>query len=115
MGRYSYVVLTRSQPGREAEFLRWYDQQHLGDVARIPGVVGARRFNVVHQRVANLDAPQWQSMAIYEIEHDDPKSVLRAIYAANGSAAMPSTDAYNRDGLIEIIGEPVMSGRSGDE
>jgi hypothetical protein len=115
MGRYNYVVLTRSQPGREAEFLRWYDEQHLGDVARIPGVVAARRFNVVHQKVVNLDAPQWQSMAIYEIEHNDPQSVLRAIYAASGSEAMPSTDAYNRDGLIEIVGEPVGNRRPGNE
>jgi hypothetical protein len=115
MGRYTYVVLTRSQPGREAEFLRWYDEQHLGDVARIPGIVAARRFNVVHQKIVNLDAPQWQSLAIYDIEHDDPKSVLSAIYAASGTDAMPSTDAYNRDGLIEIIGLPVDGGRAGNE
>jgi hypothetical protein len=115
MGRYTYVVLTRSQPGREAEFLRWYDEQHLDDVARIPGIVAARRFNVAHQKVVNLDAPQWQSLAIYEIEADDPKLVLNAIYAASGTDAMPSSEAYNRDGLIEIIGAPVGGGSAGDE
>ena len=115
MGRYSYVVLTRSKPGREAEFLSWYDEHHLADVARIPGIVSARRFNVSHQKVVNLDAPQWHSMAIYEIEADDPRSVLSAIYAASGSAMMPLTEAYDRDGLVEVIGIPVEGGRSGNE
>ena len=115
MGRYSYVVLTRAKPGREAEFRRWYDERHLSDVARIPGVVAARRFDVVHQKVVKLDAPQWHSMAIYEIEAEDPRSVLSAIYAASGSEMMPLTEAYNRDGLVEVIGMPVDDRRTGDE
>jgi hypothetical protein len=115
MGHYSYVVLTRAKPGQEAEFGRWYDERHLDDVARIPGVVAARRFNVIHQQVANLDVPQWHSLAIYEIEADDPQSVLSAISAASGTEVMPITDALDRDGLIQVIGEPALSRRTAHE
>jgi hypothetical protein len=113
MGRYSYIVLTQAHPGREAEFERWYDERHLDDVARIPGVVATRRFKVVHQKVTNLAAPQWRSLAIYDIEADDPHAVLQAIYAVSGTEAMPLTQAFNRDGLVEVIGEPVERGASG--
>jgi hypothetical protein len=115
MGCYSYVVLARAQQGREAEFDRWYDERHLDDVTRIPGVVAARRFKVIHQQVTNLNAPQWHSLAIYEIEADDPQSVLSAISAASGTEIMPITDALNRDGLLQVIGEPVSSRRTADE
>jgi hypothetical protein len=115
MGRYSYVVLTQAKPGREAEFGRWYDERHLDDVARIPGIVATRRFKVVHQKVANLNAPQWCSLAIYDIEAEDPRSVLNAIYAVSGTEAMPLSEAFNRDGLIEVIGEPVEGRSTTDE
>ena len=111
MGRYSYVVLTSAKEGREVEFARWYDERHLDDVARIPGIVGTRRFKVVRQIVNNLEAPRWHSLAIYEIESDDPESVLRAISAVSGTEVMPLSDALNRDGLVQVIGEPV-EGRS---
>ena len=115
MGRYSYLVLTQARPGREAEFGRWYDERHLDVVARIPGVVATRRFKVVHKKVTNLDAPQWCSLAIYDIEADDPRTVLNSIYAVSGTAAMPLSEALNRDGLVEVIGEPVERAQADDE
>jgi hypothetical protein len=115
MGRYSYVVLTQAKPGREAEFDRWYDERHLDDVARIPGIVAVQRFKVIHQKVTNLDVPQWRSLAIYEIDADDPQSVLSAISAVSGTEVMPLTEALNRDGLVQVIGEPVSSRRTADE
>ncbi len=112
MGRYSYVVLTSAKQGREAEFARWYDERHLDDVARIPGIVATRRFKVVHQQVDNLDAPQWHSLAIYEIDADDPQAVLRSISAVSGTEVMPLSEALSRDGLIQIIGEPAEDRRT---
>jgi hypothetical protein len=115
MGRYSYVVLTQAQPGREAEFDRWYDQRHLDDVACIPGIVAVQRFNVILQKVNNLAAPKWRSLAIYEIDADDPQSVLNAISAVSGTDVMPLSEALNRDGLVQVVGEPVSSRRESDE
>jgi hypothetical protein len=106
VARYSYVVLTRAAAGRETEFKRWYDEQHLADVQRVKGIISARRFNLVHQKTTNLDAPQWHSLAIYEIESDDPHSVLSAISSVSGTEAMPLTDALDKDGLVELLAKP---------
>lgn len=106
MGRFSYVVLTSAHEGREEEFLRWYDERHLDDVKKIPGVVDARRFDVVHQDVNTIQAPKWHSLAIYEIEAEDPQSVLKAISAVSGSEVMPLTPALDKFGLIQIVAAP---------
>jgi hypothetical protein len=106
VGRYIYIALTRAAEGREAEFDRWYDERHLADVAKVPGVVGARRFNMLWQKSEELDAPEWRSLAIYEIEADDPQSVLKDIVARSGTELMPLTDALNRAGMTQLLAEP---------
>ena len=104
MPRYQYVVLARAVEGREAEFDAWYDGQHLADVKKVAGVVRARRFNVVFQKVYALALPGYHSMAIYEIETDDPEAFLAGIAKLSGTAAMPQSDAMTKDGLIQIVG-----------
>jgi len=104
MPRYQYVVLARAVEGREAEFDAWYDGQHLTDVQNVPGVVSARRFNVVFQKVYTITLPAYRSMAIYEIETDDPETFLAGIAKLSGTAVMPYSDAMTKDGLIQIVG-----------
>jgi hypothetical protein len=106
MARYQYVILGQAVQGREDEFDAWYDNQHLGDVARIRGVVSARRFNVEWQKTTELEAPHWRSLAIYEIEADDPRAVVAAISAASGTEAMPISDAMTKSGLVQVLGGP---------
>jgi hypothetical protein len=36
-----YLVFSNPVEGREDEYNAWYDEVHLPDVQRIPGVVGA--------------------------------------------------------------------------
>jgi hypothetical protein len=105
VARFSYVVLTCAARGREAEFARWYDEQHLDDVQRVKGVVSARRFQLLDQKTTNLDAPAWQSLAIYEIESADPQSVLSAITSASGTKAMPLSEALDKNGLVQLLVE----------
>jgi hypothetical protein len=107
MGRYYYVVLTRAVAGREAEFDAWYDGQHLGDVARIEGVARARRYPLLWQKVAELDAPEWRSLTVYEIEADDPKAVIASILKVAGTDAMPLSDAMARSGMIQALAGPI--------
>jgi hypothetical protein len=106
LGRYIYIALTRAKEGREAELDQWYDEQHLGDVARVPGVVEARRFDMVWQKSEALDAPAWRSLAIYEIESDDPQSVLEEIHARSGTELMPLSDAIDRNGMTQLLAAP---------
>lgn len=103
MARYHYVVLARAVAGREQEFDVWYDGQHLADVQNVPGVVNARRFNVVLQRVYDLALPTYRSMAIYEIETDDPEAFLAGIRQLSGTPAMPFSEAMTKEGLIQVV------------
>jgi antibiotic biosynthesis monooxygenase (ABM) superfamily enzyme len=51
------------EPGREAEFNRWYDNEHVPDAVRMfPGCVGAARYKVV------LGDGSHQYMALYAFE-----------------------------------------------
>ncbi len=109
MARYEYVILSQAVEGRQEEFERWYDEVHLVDVLKIPGVVSARRCRIVSAQTTNLAAPSWSSLATYEMETDDPGAVKAAISAAARTDAMPLSDALNLDGMVQIIAQPVSS------
>ena len=105
MPRYHLIVLSNAVAGQEDEFKRWYDQQHLGDLVRVPGIVAAQRFQpaAVQQRPG---AQPWQSMAIYECETDDLQRVIDAIGARAGTPEMPISSAFSPENYVCIF-EPV--------
>lgn len=104
MARFTYVVLSHSQPGQEEEFVEWYAEQHMIDVARFPEVVSARLHRLDFQRVYDLDAPQWTCLTVYEIEGDDPEAIVNKLRDASGSAAMPATTTLDKVGMIQAVG-----------
>src|SRR3546814_19765769 len=73
MGEYKLVVLTRPVEGREDEFNDWYTNQHLDDVLAIPGFTAAQRFKI---KGAPVSPTSWEYFAVYEVDHEDPQSVL---------------------------------------
>lgn len=107
MARYEYVILTQAVDGRLDEFERWYDEVHLRDVLKIPGVVSARRSRISSIKNTAVDGPAWNSLAIYELDAEDPEVVKQAISDAAGTAAMVMTDALNKDGIVQIIAQPL--------
>ncbi len=44
VGDYHYVVETDVLPKSEEEFNAWYDTEHLPGLARVPGVISAKRY-----------------------------------------------------------------------
>lgn len=106
MARYSYVILSRATPGQEQEFDRWYDEEHLGDVRRVPGVLDAQRFHVHWQDAENFEAPAWRSLAIYQIEAEDPMETVAAISAMAKTGAMQLSESLTRDGMLRLIVKP---------
>ncbi len=110
MARFQYVILSRAIPGREEEFVAWYSDRHLADVCRMPGVVSGKLFRMDFQRVYELDAaPQWTLMAIYELEGEQPESIIDSIRAASGTEGMPACDALSRAGMIQAAGHLIAS------
>jgi hypothetical protein len=105
MTKHLFLVFTRPTPGREAEFNDWYDNEHLGDVLRVPGVTAAQRFRV---------APQFTTpdmlhgyLAIYEIEGDDPQAALAAISGAANTDAMHISDALDTAAALTFLAKPI--------
>jgi len=44
MQTYYYVIVNNPVPGKEREYLTWYDNRHIIDVVAIPGFVNGQRF-----------------------------------------------------------------------
>jgi hypothetical protein len=90
VARYKWLVFTNCIPGREDEFNRWYDEIHIGDLLRVPGIVGAHR-SVISPAQASMATgdvelcgpedigARYRFLAIYEIEAEDPLTVLNEI------------------------------------
>jgi len=93
MSQFQWVILTRAVDGRVKEFEDWYDTRHLADVTAIPGVVSAVRYKVLKNDAFGSDPPNWDSLAIYNIEADDPNLVIEAVIKASHTPAMPVSEA----------------------
>jgi hypothetical protein len=103
MQNYVYVVYTSPTPGQEAEYHRWYNDQHLADVLKIPGFVAAQRFEV-HQPDAN--APK-KFLALYEVATGDPEATLAALLEAAGTAEMVISDAMDVQSVSAMLYKPI--------
>ena len=47
MSDHVMVVFTNPVTGKEDEYNRWYNEVHLGEVLRTPGMLAARRYRLV--------------------------------------------------------------------
>ena len=107
MARFKFVVMTRPVEGRDAEYNRWYQDQHLDDILSVEGFVAAQRF----RRIAQVSGEEGQPyLAIYEIEAEDGPAALDRLKAFAASGAMFITDAMDRDifaAMYEELGERV--------
>ena len=103
MPQFQWVILTRAVDGRVKEFEEWYDGRHLADVTAIPGVVSAVRYKVLGSAAMGMDPPHWDSLAIYNIEADDPAVVIEAIQKAANTAAMPISESLGSVGVQLLV------------
>ena len=65
------LVLSNSTTSeQEEDFNRWYTDQHIHDLVKLPGVVAATRYRMMPgiEVVPDVDEPQQKYLAIYEIE-----------------------------------------------
>jgi hypothetical protein len=105
MRRYELLVLTRPVKGTDDEFNRWYDQRHLSDVLAVPGFVGARRYRVLSSDApGGGDPPQWQYLAIYEMDCEDPHdAALAELGKRVGTELMPISNSIERAATARFV------------
>lgn len=108
MKRYSWIVLTNAEAGREEDFDRWYNEVHVPDLLRVPGVVGVTRGKLAASQTdpgplgiavvsTEKSSLKYRYLALYTIETDDLESVLQMVADRAGTSDMVMSDALSAD------------------
>ncbi|MAG31638.1 MAG: hypothetical protein CL908_12190 [Deltaproteobacteria bacterium] len=96
------VFSNSTDPGRIAEFNRWYDEIHLREVLQVPGVVGATRYELDEdQMMPGDDGFGRRFLAIYEIEAEDLGRVRDVLRSTSGERS--------HSDLLELDPLPAMA------
>ncbi len=111
MPKYTLLVLTNAAEGREDDFNDWYTHTHIGDVLKVPGIVGAQRFKLAGAQLGPAPHP-WGYLALYDVETNDLETVMKTLRERIGTPAMVMSDAMRPEliGLtFEAITPPVAA------
>lgn len=105
MPRATLLVFSNAAPGRETEYNAWYDEIHIPDVLRLPGVVSARRFRLSAEQLDPASGPAAAYVATYELDIDDLGALRDALLSAvqGGQMTMSPTVADMNSVIYEEI------------
>lgn len=85
---------------QEAEFNRWYGEDHLDDVLAVAGFTAARRYTLSPVRpMADTEPSPYGYLAVYEVEADDLTVAGRDLQAALDSGAIPISETFDLTGF----------------
>jgi hypothetical protein len=107
MAKYTFVVLTNPTSGKEGEYNRWYNEQHIPDVLNVPGIVAAQRFRLADTQMGDKNPHKY--LALYEIETDDLAKTLNELKVRGGTPEMVMSDAIDLKNVGAFIFEPVAA------
>ncbi len=105
MPKFKMLVFSNvAKGGDEANYNKWYNEQHIPDVCNVPGFTGAQRFKL------KGDEGPAQYLAIYEMEADDPDAVVAELTSRAGTDKMIMTDDIDLESatimMYEQVSEP---------
>jgi hypothetical protein len=107
MAKYTFVVLTNPTPGKDAEFNKWYNEQHIPDVLQASGFVAAQRFRLADNQMGGDTNKPYKYLALYEIETDDLPAALKDLQSRAGTAEMVMSDAIDLKNVGSFIFTPI--------
>ncbi|MET0362989.1 MAG: hypothetical protein ABW048_14710 [Sphingobium sp.] len=108
MARFQMVVLTKATDGRLDELATWYDNQHIPDLLRVPGFVAGTR-SVLRKLGGPEQSLDWDFMAIYDLEGDDPMTIIAEAGRRLGTDEMPLSPALNSSLTLSLVATPQFS------
>ena len=101
MPKFKMLVFTNvAKGGDEANYNKWYDEQHIPDVCRIDGFNGAQRFK------RKLDGPT-DYLAIYEMDAPDAEAAIANLTSKAGTDEMIMTDDIDLENATIMVYEQV--------
>lgn len=94
-------VFSNAVDGKDDAFNKWYDEQHVGDVLDVEGVVAAQRYDLAPMKLpegddlpAQLPPPPHRYLAVYELDRD-PDEVMRGFLERVGAGKMQLSDTLD--------------------
>jgi hypothetical protein len=76
------LAFSNPKPGREQDFNRWYDDEHLPEVIANRGYVSGQRFRLSAYQRPYLPPSRHSYLTVYELEGE-----LQELFAARDAAA----------------------------
>jgi len=106
MARYVVMVLSNPVKGKEAEYERWYVDQHIPDILRVPGFVSGRLLPASALQPALQKDRRWDYMALLEADTEDLGALIAELDRRVNTPEMPVSEAFSFEGMhFEIFGE----------
>ncbi len=102
---YKLLVLTNAVEGKDRQFNDWYNSRHLQDVLAVPGFVSAQRFELISEVVAK--PVPYRYCATYDLETDNPQTVIEEMLRRVGTDRMPMSDAMDISSSYAVLYEPI--------
>jgi hypothetical protein len=103
MESYRFIVLSNPVSGREDEYNDWYSNRHIQDVVEAYGFTAAQRFVLASDPRNPAATPEYQYMAIYEMETDNLAKSLADLGVRKDTDDMPLTNALKRPVATMIV------------
>ena len=105
MARHVQIVLSNpASAERTAEFHDWYENQHIPDLMRLPGFIGAQRFRVALPFRGEVP---WIHAVVYELEADDLGTVLGELVDAHADGRIAVSDVLDGATLTALVFSPL--------
>ena len=92
MAHHVLAVMSAAKDGRDAEYDQWYESTHMAEMLAIPGIVAGRRLVA---SPLSPGAPPARYLTEFDIDADDPRSVLAEMARRSQSGEMSMTDAVD--------------------
>lgn len=99
---YYALVFNGPAEGQEAEYNRWYNEEHAPDVVSIPGFVSAQRYKraALQFRANAGDSPPY--LVVYKIVTDDLAAVYAEVNKRAGNGQTRMSKSMARGGGMNI-------------
>lgn len=108
------LVQTNPKPGREEEFMTWYES-HVYDLLKVPGIISVQRYKFTGHRREKGEGydgmPEpFYHLAVYEVDRE-PGEILDGIERLRDAGEIPWSDALDpifSAFFYEPIGEKIL-------
>ncbi|HVV08061.1 hypothetical protein [Amycolatopsis sp.] len=102
------LVLSNPAEGQEDAYNEWYDQTHLADVLKVPGVCAAQRYELAPMNspeAEGMGSPAHRYLATYELD-GDPDEVMAEFLRRIGAGEMTLSESLDMGTIVMTSWRP---------